>query len=146
MIAHHGKNQSIDAIIDEQIKSGIKPECIFLIGFSQGGAMVLHTCLYQQRQLGGVVALSCYLPLAQTTAAQAAQLNTKTPIWMAAGMQDQVVSFAYGEESAQLLEGLGCSVDFNAYPIGHELCLPEVEAFANWIAHRMELQAEQDVQ
>ncbi len=43
---------------------GIPTERIVLAGFSQGGAIALHTALREPRALGGVMALSTYLPLA----------------------------------------------------------------------------------
>lgn len=51
------------ALIDEQRAKGIAAERIILAGFSQGGAVVLHTAFRRYAQpLGGVLALSTYAP------------------------------------------------------------------------------------
>src|SRR5690606_23686157 len=50
-------------LIEAQRDSGIDPSRIFLAGFSQGGAVVLHTAFLRwQGPLGGVLALSTYAP------------------------------------------------------------------------------------
>jgi len=55
---------AVEALIAQEVASGIAPGNIILAGFSQGGAIVLHTALRQAAPLGGVLALSTYLPLA----------------------------------------------------------------------------------
>lgn len=53
----------IDAIIEEEIQKGVRPSKVVVGGFSQGGAEALHAALRNPRPLGGVVALSTWLPL-----------------------------------------------------------------------------------
>ncbi|UYV73808.1 LYPLA1 [Cordylochernes scorpioides] len=53
----------VHQIIDEEVKSGIPSERIILGGFSQGGALALHSALHYPQPLGGVLAFSCWLPL-----------------------------------------------------------------------------------
>lgn len=51
------------SLIEQQRDSGIDPARIFLAGFSQGGAVVLHVGYRRwQGPLGGVLALSTYAP------------------------------------------------------------------------------------
>ncbi|RMN39882.1 Carboxylesterase, partial [Pseudomonas cannabina] len=55
--------QQVLDLIEQQRDSGIDPARIFLAGFSQGGAVVLHTAYKRwQGPLGGVLALSTYAP------------------------------------------------------------------------------------
>ena len=54
----------VEELIAQEVARGIAPDNIFLAGFSQGGAIALHTALRQTAPLGGVLALSTYLPLA----------------------------------------------------------------------------------
>ncbi|XP_017328297.1 acyl-protein thioesterase 1 isoform X3 [Ictalurus punctatus] len=55
--------ESINALIDQEVKNGIPSHRIVLGGFSQGGALSLYTALKTHQKLAGVVALSCWLPL-----------------------------------------------------------------------------------
>lgn len=48
----------VETLIAEQQASGIDPKRIFIAGFSQGGAVALHTAFVRHEgQLGGVLAL-----------------------------------------------------------------------------------------
>ena len=49
-------------LMDEQKKAGILTQNIFLGGFSQGGAAILYAGLQYPEPLGGLIALSAYLP------------------------------------------------------------------------------------
>lgn len=59
-----GSVEYLCTLIDEEIKSGVKPSRIVIGGFSQGCAISLVTGLASRYQgkIGGVVALSGYLP------------------------------------------------------------------------------------
>ena len=56
----------INALIDREGKRGIAASRIVLAGFSQGGAIALQTGLRHPDTLAGVMALSTYLPLAES--------------------------------------------------------------------------------
>lgn len=118
--------QAIAALIDNEIARGIAPEAIVLAGFSQGCAMALHTGLRFPQRLAGIMALSGYLPLAETLTAERHLANAATPIFMAHGSQDPVVIPARGEASRDLLTGLGYAVQWHTYPMPHSLHPREV--------------------
>lgn len=125
--------QQIDALIQQEITNGIPTEKIFLAGFSQGAAMALYCGLRYPKKLGGILALSGYLPIAKTLAAQASDANKNIPIFMAHGKQDQVVDVNFGERSRDVLEELNYKVDFNYYDMAHSLCVDEVKDIAKWL-------------
>ncbi|HEY3189373.1 MAG TPA: alpha/beta hydrolase-fold protein, partial [Solirubrobacteraceae bacterium] len=75
----------IEALIARERARGVPPVRIVLAGFSQGGAMALQTGLRHPGRLAGVMALSCYLPLAEQLAAEASAANRDVPIFMAHG-------------------------------------------------------------
>src|SRR3990167_1996729 len=93
----------IEALIAQETARGIAPGNIFLAGFSQGGAIVLHTALRQSAPLGGVLALSTYLPLAETVSREAQASAQGTPIFMAHGRSDTVVPYASGDRKSTRL-------------------------------------------
>ncbi|MGH8569640.1 MAG: alpha/beta hydrolase, partial [Gammaproteobacteria bacterium] len=88
--------QQINALIEREGKRGVGASQIVLAGFSQGGAVALHTGLRHPEQLAGVMALSSYLPLADSLPQEAAAANKGTPIFMAHGLHDPVVPLMMG--------------------------------------------------
>ncbi|WP_396588973.1 alpha/beta hydrolase [Bermanella sp. R86510] len=108
-------------IIAGQIEQGINPKRIILAGFSQGGAVAYEAALQHSTELAGVLALSTYLPN------DVSQKLNDFPILAIHGEQDDVVPLKLGEDSARLLKSVGYSVDWKTYPMGHEMCLEEIE-------------------
>ena len=86
---------SIDKLIEEEISNGIDPSRIVIGGFSQGGALAIYTGLTNKHNLGGVIALSCWLPLNRKF--PEAATNVKIPIWQAHGDCDPVVPYRWGQ-------------------------------------------------
>ncbi len=127
----------IEKLIAQEEERGIAPQHIFLAGFSQGGAIALHTALRQQVPLGGVLALSTYLPLAESVPEEALADALRTPVFMAHGRSDQVVPYALGAASRKMLEELGCTVEWHEYPMPHSVCPEELLDIQRWLAARM---------
>jgi len=125
--------QSIEALIEEQIQSGIPSERIILGGFSQGGAMALYTGLRYPKTLGGIVALSCYLPLADNLGAEAHAANKNIPIFMAHGEKDALVLPEWGLRSKKRLENNGFQLEWHTYDIDHSVCLEEINDVSKWL-------------
>lgn len=129
--------QQLRVLIQRQLDSGIPSERIVLAGFSQGGAIVLHSGLRYPQPLAGILALSTYLPLADTLAAEAAAANSKVPIMMAHGMQDPVVPVMLALQSRDRLQQLGYSVNWHSYPMQHALCPEELGELRDWLLKRL---------
>src|SRR5262245_27999813 len=72
----------IEALIERERQRGVAPGRIALAGFSQGGAMALHTGLRYPDRLAGIMALSTFLPLTETVPAEAAPASREVPIFM----------------------------------------------------------------
>ena len=53
----------VNKLIEAEISAGIASSRIIIGGFSQGGALSLYTAVTTRHRLGGVVALSCWMPL-----------------------------------------------------------------------------------
>jgi len=117
---------AITALIEREIDRGIAPERIVLAGFSQGCAMALHTGLRCKHPLGGIIALSGYLPLADRFANERTTPNAKTPIFMAHGTMDPVVVLQRGEDSRNALSALGHPVQWHTYPMQHSVHPQEI--------------------
>ena len=117
---------SIGGLVHREHARGITSDHILLAGFSQGGAMALHLATRHPDTFAGVIALSCYLPLSRDLAKSRHGANQSTPIFMAHGTQDPVVPYVLGEESRQLLESSGFTIEWHSYPMPHGLCQEEV--------------------
>jgi phospholipase/carboxylesterase len=125
---------AVTELIDAQVERGMRTERIVLAGFSQGGAIALHTALREPRPLCGVLALSTYLPLAGKLAAERSEANARLPIFMAHGTADNVLPLALGETSQRALEAQGYVVDWHVYPMAHSVCVEEISAIGAWLA------------
>ena len=123
----------IGTLIARENERKISSKNIVLAGFSQGGAISLQTGLRYPDQLAGVMALSCYLPCADSFTAEAAPANTKTPLLIAHGTQDPVVPYAMGKSSRDVLVKAGYAVDWREYPMQHSVCLEEVRDIGAWL-------------
>ena len=123
----------LEALIGREKARGIPAERIILAGFSQGGAIVLHTGLRHADRLGGILALSTYLPLADTLADERSAANSDIPIMQAHGMQDTVVPQALALASRDHLQALGYQVEWHSYPMPHAVCPDEVADIRAWL-------------
>jgi phospholipase/carboxylesterase len=117
---------AIEALIAHEVARGIASKKIVLAGFSQGCAMALHVGLRHATKLAGIMALSGYLPLAETLAVERSYANARTPIFMAHGTQDPVVLPGRGEAARAQLSALGYSVQWHTYPMPHSVHPREV--------------------
>ena len=116
----------IRQLIGRENARGIATDRIVLAGFSQGGAASLYTAPRLPEKLAGVMALSAYLPLTSTFAAQRSSANGSTPIFMAHGRGDETLPIAMGLASRDFLLAQGCSVEWHEYPMAHAVCPAEV--------------------
>ena len=126
----------IEGIIAHEVALGTPASRILLAGFSQGGAIALHCGLRQPQTLGGILALSTYLPLPNRLEGEAHGANKGTPIFMAHGVGDPVIPHHQGWQSYTFLKGLGYSVTWRDYPMQHSVCLAEIADISAWIQDR----------
>jgi phospholipase/carboxylesterase len=120
----------VEALIEREAERGVPRARIVLAGFSQGGAITLHTGLRQARPLAGLIALSCYLPLADSFLAEAAAGSRGVPVFLAHGTQDPVVPLARGAASRDALKAAGYAVEWHDYPMPHSVSAEEIRDIA----------------
>jgi phospholipase/carboxylesterase len=125
---------SLEALIEQERSRGIAAERIVLAGFSQGGAIALHTGLRHGERLAGILALSTYLPLAEKLPREASDANAAVPVFMAHGTEDPVIPLSLAESSRAALEARGIVPEWHAYPMPHSVCAEEVTAIGQWLA------------
>ena len=120
----------VEALIEREVERGVPRARIVLAGFSQGGAITLHTGLRQPAPLAGLIALSCYLPLADSFSKEAAAASRGVPLFLAHGTQDPVVPIARGAASRDALKAAGYAVEWHDYPMPHSVCAEEIRDIA----------------
>jgi len=114
-------------LIEREQKLGIPSERIVLAGFSQGGAIALHTGLRFSSTLAGIIVLSSYLPIPSALLSQRHLANQATPIFMAHGLFDPVVPIMLGQMTKEQLESLGYPISWHAYPMAHAVLPEEID-------------------
>lgn len=127
----------IEALVAREVARGVPAARIVLAGFSQGGAMALFTGVRHAETLAGIMVLSGYEVLGSTREAEASPKNRLTPLLCCHGKHDQMVppraaraayeAYAQGERPAA----------WHEFPMGHEVCLPEVEVVRDWLQARL---------
>lgn len=123
----------LEQLIQRETERGIKSENIILAGFSQGGAIALYTGLRYSQPLAGIIALSTYLPLAQTTSREASEANRQIPILLAHGSHDPIIPLRLAEGSRHYLEQLGYKPEWKIYFMEHSVCPDEIRDISRWL-------------
>jgi phospholipase/carboxylesterase len=139
-----GIRQSAEVVrsyIEKENARGIASGRIVIAGFSQGGAIAFQAALRHPQRLGGVMALSTYLPLRESLAREATPANRDVPILICHGVRDPMVPAALGSASRDLLQGLGYKVEWKTYPMEHSVCMEEVLDISKWLQARLEARA-----
>ncbi len=125
---------TIEKLIVTENGRGISSDKIILAGFSQGGAMALHTGLRYKDKLAGILGLSCYLPLFHQINSHATDINKNTPIFIAHGTDDDILSVSNAKITHSVLDHTHTNVAWHEYPMMHEINLQEVYDIQHWLA------------
>lgn len=130
-IDHSGISASVHQIkilIENELKKGFPAKKIILAGFSQGAVIALSTLLSHPQSLGGVIALSGYLPhftlpLAKHT----------IPIFIGHGIEDTVVPYYFGEMAFESLKNANYPVTWHTYAMPHTVSEEEIYDISQWL-------------
>ena len=126
-------HERLSHLIEQQIAQGIPAKKIIMAGFSQGGAMALFTGLRFHQTLGGVLALSTFFPNIPDVISHLENDNNVIPIFQAHGLYDNVIPLALGKQTHQMLQRYQFPVQWETYPMGHEVCLQEILDMGHWL-------------
>jgi phospholipase/carboxylesterase len=119
-------DRQVRELLEREVTRGIPAGRIVLAGFSQGGAVSLYTMPRLAQKIAGVMALSCYLPAEPTFSAERKPANDATPIFMAHGRADAMISLALGAKSRDFLQTQGYTVEWHDYAMAHAVCPEEI--------------------
>lgn len=125
--------RQIRALIERERSRGIAADKIVVAGFSQGGVLALHTALRFEEKLAGVMVLSAGLMFADKLAPEAAPANRRTPLFLAHGTFDPVVSVMVGKRTRHFLESLDYDVEWHEYPMQHNVAMEEIQDIGRFL-------------
>ena len=122
----------LEGLISREIERDIAPQKIVVAGFSQGGAVAIHTALQTEHPIAGLMALSTYMALPDDAASAVSRKDL--PIFMAHGSFDPVLRMEWGRSSADRLIEVGYAVEWHEYPMAHAVCPQEIADISNWLS------------
>lgn len=123
----------VASLIRAEVSQGVSPKDIFLGGFSQGGVIVLTTALLEPYAVGGVFALSSYLPLEDQLTNQLTEASKEVPIFQAVSLRDEFISQEMSEKAFEFLRYRGNAVHVTKYDMKHEIRNKELDDVSEWI-------------
>lgn len=129
--------QHVHTLIKEQIDAGIPANNIVVAGFSQGGVVSLFSGLRYPEKLAGILALSCYLPSADSLPDNLHDANKQTPILQNHGEQDDVVPVSAGKMANQLLKNAGYHVQWQSYKMPHSVLPEQLTDISHWLQKQL---------
>jgi len=127
---------AVERLVVREFDRGVPAGSVVLAGFSQGGALALHTGLRLEAPLSGLMGLSTYLLYSAELESGRATAATSVPIFIAHGVYDPVVPFAAGQYAASSLRSLGHEVEWHEYAMPHAVCPEEVGDIGVWLSAR----------
>lgn len=134
----HGIKNATNLVHDlvvREINGGISSNRIVLAGFSQGGALALHSALTYPKKLAGVIAMSCWLPLSTVFSPTQVKINRNIPLLLCHGDRDTIVPYAVGQLTSFLLRTATRNLEFKTYPgLAHTVSSDELNDIRDFVA------------
>lgn len=124
----------LQGLIENEIHRGVACERIVLAGFSQGGAIALHTGLRYSRPLAGIMSLSAPVPFAEGLMAEVDPANATIPVFMAHGTDDRMIPFDLVQQAHRRMEARRLHLEWHTYAMGHTMAPDEIRDIARWLA------------
>lgn len=124
-------------LIERENDRGVDCNRIVLAGFSQGGAIAMHTAMRFSERLAGLMALSSWMPLESTINEEVAQepgsQPRDLPILMAHGSFDPMLPISAGQHAREIMQNVGFKVQWHEYPMAHAVCAEEIAEIRRWL-------------
>lgn len=95
--------------------------------------MALQVGLRYTKPLAGILALSCYLSLSESLVAEINRKNLTIPIFMAHGIDDNVIPLSYAIRSKEMIRAVGYTPEWHDYSMMHSVCNQELHDISQWI-------------
>ena len=130
-------SETLVRLIEHEHERGISYDRIVLAGFSQGGAIAMHTAMRYPNKLAGLMVLSSWMPLESTLDAEVVQAARSQPrdlpVLMVHGSFDPILPIAVGQHARELMGQAGFTVQWHDYPMAHAVCAEEIAEIRKWL-------------
>jgi phospholipase/carboxylesterase len=130
-------SETLVRLIEHEHERGISYDRIVLAGFSQGGAIAMHTAMRYPNKLAGLMVLSSWMPLESTIDAEVVQATRSQPrdlpVLMVHGSFDPILPIAVGQHARELMGQAGFTVQWHDYPMAHAVCAEEISQIRSWL-------------
>lgn len=126
----------VRALLERERERGVAPERIVLAGFSQGGALALHVGVQYPQTLAGIMVLSGYALQDRRVPKVWVDDQRRTPFLFAHGRRDEIVPSKRGRRAYEIIHSLHTAPDrvrWSDYPMGHEVCIEELQHVGAWL-------------
>ncbi|WP_440906068.1 alpha/beta hydrolase [Catenovulum sp. SX2] len=124
----------LQALIDAELsKNDLTHENLVIAGFSQGGVMAYQLGCRQPAAPAGILSLSAYLSRADKLACEATDAAKAAPVLAMHGLQDEIIPVQLGRQSADMVKQAGFNVEWQDYPMQHNVCAEQIGAISKWL-------------
>ncbi|EDV29274.1 Lysophospholipase-like protein 1 [Trichoplax sp. H2] len=129
----------IHQLIEDEVRQGIPYHRIIIGGFSMGGAMALHAGYRYSRSLGGIFALSSFVPKDSAVFKELHSYKRSPPSAIVmSGDNDELVKFEWGVAVANTLKSLGIDCQFQMFEgLQHDMSIEEINILKEWIIQKL---------
>ncbi len=111
----------------------IDPARLFLLGFSQGGAIGNNLVMTRPELIAGMVSLASFVPSLPASRSPVALLDN-FPVFIAHGSRDDVIPPEQGRLTRQRYEDLAADVTYGEYEVGHKMTMAGLKDLKRWLA------------
>ncbi len=128
--------QRISMLLASEHAAGVPWKNIILGGFSQGGVIAMHCALHQPERLGGLLALSTWLPPTDLPTPNPAACQT--PVFIGHGEDDDLIPITAATRTHDSLSLLGYrDIQQRSYLIPHSVNIQEIDDIAAWLTQHL---------
>ena len=129
--------ETLKRLIEREHDRGVDYDRVVLAGFSQGGAIAMHTAMRFPEKLAGLMALSTWMPLEATIDGEVMQSPESQPrdlpVLMAHGSFDPMLPIAVGQHARDIMQKAGFDVQWHEFPMAHAVCAEEIAEIRRWL-------------
>lgn len=128
----------VDEFLEEaQQRYPIDPRKIVVLGFSQGGILAYDQALRSPERFAGLVALSSVLPDALDKSIPSQDALENFPALIIHGSKDPLIPVSNAQESRQALLRRRLNVQYQEYPMQHEISQEALVTLVKWLEERV---------
>jgi phospholipase/carboxylesterase len=131
--------QTLARFINEIVEAyGADPNRVYVMGFSQGGAMTGCLASTVPEKIAGAVIMSGRtIPEMKSRIAREEELGG-LPVLVVHGTEDRVLAISYGRELQRWFSDLPVDLTYQEYPMAHEITKKSLGDIKAWLRARLE--------